>query len=196
MAVSFLNPYRDSEGRGRSKKERLLVVRDIVLDGPYNAPAPKLPESHRRLMAHAPGLQRARGRPGDRHAVRHARLPPAGQAGGGRALPEAVRQGREERRALREARSVGPERRPRLAALPVPRRAGPGRRQGRHGLRDQRIRAGQPAVVLPLEQHAGRRAVRPGGQGRAAARTSTPRCGGCSRTRSPPPSSRTSPASG
>ncbi|MGH7223767.1 MAG: DUF1587 domain-containing protein, partial [Gemmataceae bacterium] len=52
VRVSFLNPHSDPEAKDKSKKERLLVVREIVLDGPYNAPAPKLPEHHTRIMAH------------------------------------------------------------------------------------------------------------------------------------------------
>jgi hypothetical protein len=55
VAVSFLNPYRDLEA-DKDNQQRLLVVRSIVLDGPYNAPPPVAPESHRRLMAHPPGL--------------------------------------------------------------------------------------------------------------------------------------------
>ncbi len=54
VVVSFLNPFTDPKIADRSKNQRLLVVRDIVVDGPYNAPAPKLPESHLRIMAHKP----------------------------------------------------------------------------------------------------------------------------------------------
>src|SRR5207249_1625905 len=31
-------------------------VRSIVVDGPYNAPPPRLPESHQRIMVHRPDL--------------------------------------------------------------------------------------------------------------------------------------------
>ena len=34
----------------------MLVVRNIVLDGPYNPPAAVLPEIHQRIMAHTPDL--------------------------------------------------------------------------------------------------------------------------------------------
>jgi hypothetical protein len=50
VAVSFLNPYTDPNVTDKDKQRRLLVVRGIVLDGPYNAPPPTLPESHKRIM--------------------------------------------------------------------------------------------------------------------------------------------------
>ncbi len=37
--------------------QRVLVVRNIALDGPYNPPPPDLPETHRRIFAHKPGLE-------------------------------------------------------------------------------------------------------------------------------------------
>ena len=49
---------------------------------------------------------------------------------------------------------------PREPAVPVPRRARSGRRGAGHGVSRQRPRAGVAAVVLPLEQHPGRRAAR------------------------------------
>ncbi len=57
VTVSFLNPFTDPKIEDKAKKDRLLVVRGIVVDGPYNAPPPKLPESHRRLMAHKADLE-------------------------------------------------------------------------------------------------------------------------------------------
>src|SRR5262249_3889387 len=56
IAVAFLNPYRDPKATEPSQQQRQLFVRSIVVDGPYNAPPPPVPESHRRLMAHPPGL--------------------------------------------------------------------------------------------------------------------------------------------
>ncbi|MGP0067820.1 MAG: DUF1592 domain-containing protein [Isosphaeraceae bacterium] len=76
VAVAFLNPYTEPLKPGEeppkpepvTKKEfvppavdpdkhhRVLVVRNLAMDGPYNPPAPVLPEVHRRLMAHEPGL--------------------------------------------------------------------------------------------------------------------------------------------
>jgi hypothetical protein len=64
VAVSFLNPYRDPKAAEADKTSaeqktkagdtysdrRLLFVRSIVVEGPYNPPAPVLPESHRRVM--------------------------------------------------------------------------------------------------------------------------------------------------
>ena len=57
VVVSFLNPYKDPKVVEKDKQDRLLVVRSIVVDGPYNAPAPKLPEGHQRIMAHQPDLK-------------------------------------------------------------------------------------------------------------------------------------------
>jgi hypothetical protein len=55
--VSFLNPYTDPKIQEAAKKDRQLVVRSIVFDGPHNPPPPKPPESHKLLMAHKDGLE-------------------------------------------------------------------------------------------------------------------------------------------
>ncbi len=52
VAVAFLNPFTDA-----NKTRRELIVKSIELDGPYNAPPPKRPMTHERLMAHKPGLK-------------------------------------------------------------------------------------------------------------------------------------------
>jgi hypothetical protein len=52
VSVSFENPFTDPAIEDRDLQKRQLFVRSIVLDGPYNPPAPELPESHKRLMAH------------------------------------------------------------------------------------------------------------------------------------------------
>jgi Protein of unknown function (DUF1592)/Protein of unknown function (DUF1588)/Protein of unknown function (DUF1587)/Protein of unknown function (DUF1585)/Protein of unknown function (DUF1595)/Ca-dependent carbohydrate-binding module xylan-binding/Planctomycete cytochrome C len=56
VTVSFLNPYTDPKIQEAAKKDRQLVVRSIVFDGPYNPPPPKLPDSHKLLMAHKEGV--------------------------------------------------------------------------------------------------------------------------------------------
>jgi hypothetical protein len=77
IGVAFLNPYKPPPKEGEApppsepprrrfgfdpqpadppKDERVLVVRSIVLDGPYNPPPPVLPDSHRRIMEHPAGL--------------------------------------------------------------------------------------------------------------------------------------------
>jgi hypothetical protein len=77
IAVAFLNPYTAPAKDGAEEKkseppprrfgfdprptdppadQRVLVVRRIVLDGPYNPPPPVLPESHRRVMDHPEGM--------------------------------------------------------------------------------------------------------------------------------------------
>ena len=74
IAVAFLNPYTEPPKPGEEpepepvprkncdpfravdpdKNKRVLVVRNISLDGPYNPPPPELPEAHRRIFAHRP----------------------------------------------------------------------------------------------------------------------------------------------
>jgi len=62
VGVAFLNPTGEG-GRGTGElppeelaNRRLLFLRGIEVDGPYNAPPPVLPEVHQKLMAHTPGL--------------------------------------------------------------------------------------------------------------------------------------------
>lgn len=66
VALSFLNPYKDPAINEAAKARRELIVRYIELDGPYNAPAPKVPAIHQRLMAHSPD---AKGREAAREIV-------------------------------------------------------------------------------------------------------------------------------
>jgi Protein of unknown function (DUF1592)/Protein of unknown function (DUF1588)/Protein of unknown function (DUF1587)/Protein of unknown function (DUF1585)/Protein of unknown function (DUF1595)/Planctomycete cytochrome C len=77
IGVSFLNPYTEplkpgdpprkaDPGPPRNGGEpppfdpgtyrRLLVVRNIALDGPHNPPPPQLPDFHKRIFAHKPDL--------------------------------------------------------------------------------------------------------------------------------------------
>jgi len=77
IGVGFLNPYTEPGKPGEEPKkpepapqkrdesfrpvdpdkhQRVLVVRSISLDGPYNPPPPVLPETHERLMAHRADL--------------------------------------------------------------------------------------------------------------------------------------------
>ena len=56
LAAAFLNPYTDPKEKDPSKAQRLLFIRSVEVDGPYNPPPPQLPDSHRRIMAHEPGL--------------------------------------------------------------------------------------------------------------------------------------------
>ncbi len=50
ISLNFLNPYKDEDEEDAEKAQRRLYVRSIVMDGPYNAPPPKVPEPQRRLM--------------------------------------------------------------------------------------------------------------------------------------------------
>src|SRR5207248_6650235 len=66
IAVAFLNPFTAPKADATNpnapktedpnKQRRQLFVRSIVVDGPYNAPPPRLPESHQRIMVHRPDL--------------------------------------------------------------------------------------------------------------------------------------------
>jgi hypothetical protein len=77
IGVGFLNPYTEPPKPGEEprpepvpqrnqgfngqpvvpdKFKRVLVVRNISLDGPSNPPPPELPETHRRIFAHNPDL--------------------------------------------------------------------------------------------------------------------------------------------
>jgi hypothetical protein len=56
MAVSFLNPFQNPFEQDPARGQRLLVVREVEIDGPYNSPPPALPASHRRLLEHQPAL--------------------------------------------------------------------------------------------------------------------------------------------
>ena len=69
-------------------------------------------------------------------------------------------QTRPQGRQLRCRHSVRARAHPGRSRLPVPHRARSGGRQGRRAVPAQRSRAGLAAVVLPLEQHPGRRAAR------------------------------------
>jgi hypothetical protein len=56
IGVAFLNPFSDPKVEEASKKQRQLNVRYLEWDGPYNPKPPKLPETHRKLFEHKPGL--------------------------------------------------------------------------------------------------------------------------------------------
>jgi mono/diheme cytochrome c family protein len=51
VAVAFLNP-----SPAGAEKPRVLHLKGVEVEGPFDPPPLVLPESHRRLMAHAPGL--------------------------------------------------------------------------------------------------------------------------------------------
>jgi mono/diheme cytochrome c family protein len=52
VAVAFLNPSADGD-RG---KQRVLHLKGVEVEGPFDPPPLTYPEAHRRLMAHDPGL--------------------------------------------------------------------------------------------------------------------------------------------
>jgi len=53
VAVALLNPLVHPESTPEAPNRRLLLVRGMVVDGPYNPPPPPAPAVHQRLMAHA-----------------------------------------------------------------------------------------------------------------------------------------------
>jgi hypothetical protein len=57
VSLAFLNPFKDPKITDKAKQRRELIVKYIELDGPYNAPPPALPETHRRIMAHKPAAK-------------------------------------------------------------------------------------------------------------------------------------------
>ncbi len=56
VGLALLNPFREGKADDPVRKQRLLFGRNFELDGPYNAPPPVIPESHKRLMTHKPEL--------------------------------------------------------------------------------------------------------------------------------------------
>ncbi|SIN98922.1 Planctomycete cytochrome C [Singulisphaera sp. GP187] len=56
IAVTFLNPYTDPKNSDSDTNRRLLFLRGIEMDGPYNPPPQVFPETHQRIMTHQVGL--------------------------------------------------------------------------------------------------------------------------------------------
>jgi hypothetical protein len=52
VAVGILNPFSHPDSTPESPNRRLLFMRGIVVDGPYNPPPPPAPPVHRKLLAH------------------------------------------------------------------------------------------------------------------------------------------------
>jgi hypothetical protein len=57
ISVSFLNPYIASDSTDEAPRRRLLIVRSIVADGPYNPPPPPAPPAQQKLLSHREGLE-------------------------------------------------------------------------------------------------------------------------------------------
>src|SRR5262249_43526631 len=57
ISVSFLNPYVAPDSTDEAPQRRLLFVRSIVADGPYNPPPPPAAANQNKLLAHADGLE-------------------------------------------------------------------------------------------------------------------------------------------
>ena len=200
LAVAFLNDYYQADAPDPEAATGTSSSTRSRCRGRSSTDEGHLPESHRRIVfrrAHAGDGRTRRARAIlERFAGRAYRRPATAEEVDRLVgfVDLAEKNGDTFELGIQLARPGGPG----LAALPLPRRARPRRRRRGRRAPDRRLRAGHPAVVLPLEQHAGRRAVRAGRRGEAApaARSSRRRSGGCSRTRRRRPWSRTSPASG
>ncbi len=174
------------EVKAKDKKKKAgkdPYIDRFEINGPYNPHARPLTESHRRIFICGvdPGQQSpecarrivaALGAPG---------LPASGNGSGGRRPGSIRRHGPAKRRFLRARRAPGARSHPGLAALPVPHRARSGREQSGGRAPRRRLRVGLAPLVFPVEQHAGRRAVPPGGRAASCASPTcwTPRCGAC-----------------
>ena len=176
-------------------------VQNVAIIGPFNPTGTGDTPSRRRIFVCRPGDGRGRRRPARGTILSRAGAPrlsrhrsPAREID---TLMAFYQQGRARRR-LRDRHPARAGAHPRRAAVPLPHRGGAGGRRRRRRLSHQRSRAGVAPVVLPVEQHSGRRAARPRRPraGCAIRRRCSSRSGGCWPIRRPTRSSRTSPASG
>ncbi len=160
--VSIVGPVSTAKGPGDTPSRRRIFVSRPAKPGEEDALREADPRD-----ADAPGL------PAAGHGRRSSR---ARSRSTGRRAAEAGFDAGIEMALSRGARQSG---------VPVPRRTGSGRRRAEHALSHQRSRTRVAAVVLPLEQHSGRRAARRwrSRESCTSRRCSSGRCGGCSPTR-------------
>ena len=145
------------------------AIYQVSITGPYDA------EGSRRHAQPPPDFRlpankaRRRGRLCRTHPV-HADAPGLSAAGDRRGSPKAdgVLSGSADGGRLRGGDRNGLERGAGESAVSFPRRTGPRRRCAEHGLSHQRPGTGVAPVVLPLEQHSGRRIARTAERRRAA----------------------------
>ena len=168
LAVAFLNDYYKPDAPDPKQRDRNLIVESIEVEGPLYSPGDPLPESHRRIIFRTPKTQgrRSRGGPGDPRKVRQPCLPPAGHRKRAGEAGEARRPGDRRMATGSTAASNWPSRPswylPSSSSASSSTRGEEGRRPRRAPSRrpvDRRLRAGEPDVVFPLEQHARRRAL-------------------------------------
>jgi len=57
VGAGFLNPFVAPDHTDETPHRRLLFVRSIVIDGPYNSPPPPASANQNKLLAHAEGLE-------------------------------------------------------------------------------------------------------------------------------------------
>ena len=162
----------------------------IEIEGPFNAGVRADAPVRKLLTGRRPRAARGQGRRRPSKVLasfaRRAYRRPV-KAGRGRPAGGAVRAGDPAGRPVRGGGQAAAQGGAGVAALPLPRRGRPERPRRRP--RPQRLRARRPAELLPLVQHAGRRAVRRWRTGATSASPacSRPRSSGCSRTPRPAP---------
>ena len=168
----------------------------VTIVGPHDATGPGDTPSRRRMFVCQPATPAQEAALRQDHPERRSRgaptaasVTPENVAGAARLLQQGRADGgASKRHRARDAAAAGEP------GVPVPHRGRSGAppRSSRHrrarvdrGLPHQRFRAGVAAVVLPVEQHPGRRAAGRGRAGHAAAirPCSSGRCAGCSRIR-------------
>ena len=175
-------------------------LRAVEISGPYEPTGAGETASRDRIFVPSAGRRRGGGsrslRKRDLERARAARVSTARDRRRRRAAARVLPRRRRAR--LRRGSPARAEALARLARVPVPRRAGPGRRVAGLRLRNIGSHAGVAPLLLPVEQHPRRRTARGRASAAAArsARCSSGRCGACSRIRARRRSSRTSPASG
>ena len=174
-----------------------------AIEGPLNATGASDTPSRRKIFVCRPASAASEEDACARTIVStlvDAGLPPSGDAGRRRqSLMEFYRDRARRGRQLRRRHRSGAAARARRSGVRLPRRdaSRPNVAAGTD-LSHQRSGAGVAAVVLPVEQHSGRRADRPrrAGQAHGSGGARDSRCGGCWPIRSPRRWSRISPASG
>jgi hypothetical protein len=57
IGLALTNPHSAPDSTDESPNRRLLFVRNMVVEGPFNPPPPPAPPVHQQLMAHKPGLE-------------------------------------------------------------------------------------------------------------------------------------------
>ena len=155
FSVAFVNDFYNPNDPNPANRDRNLVVEKLEVTGSIEAALADLPETHRRIIPHEPGAD------GRRDYAREilvriggARLSPAGDRCGNRAVGQAVRVGREPGAQFCRRDQAGAAGRAGFAVFLVPSRVGSGGvGSGVHSIAE-RLRACHAAFLFLVEQHA------------------------------------------